>query len=88
MREQTSEKEACRAMIDLLAPAHDCGCEAELAAQLEQDLGQKRPPDITALRTFFAPQLDSLPGIDVQLVDLSAYDRLLRNAPIAEEAAA
>ncbi len=43
MLEQTSNKEACRMVVDLLALAHDRGCEAELATQLEEDLRQKRP---------------------------------------------
>lgn len=88
MLEQTSEREACRIAVDLLALAHDRGCEAELAAQLEEDLHQKRLPDIAALTALFAPSSDSLPGVEVQLADLSAYDQLLGNAPIAEEVAA
>ncbi|PVA08883.1 IS21 family transposase [Pelagivirga sediminicola] len=86
--ERTGEKAACRMAVDLLALAHDRGCEAELAAQLEEDLRQRRLPDIRALRALFAPPPDTLPGIDVQLADLSSYDRLLGNTPIAEEAAA
>lgn len=86
--QRTTEREACRMAVDLLALAHDRGCEAELAAQLEEDLRQKRLPDIKALTALFAPSPDSLPGVEVQLSDLSAYDQLLGNAPIAEEAAA
>ncbi|NCO16075.1 MAG: IS21 family transposase [Alphaproteobacteria bacterium] len=86
--EQTGEREACRMAVNLLALAHDRGCEAELAAQLEEDLRQKRRPDIAALRALFAPPLDSLPGVEVQMADLSSYDQLLGNAPVAEEAAA
>ena len=86
--EQTSEKEACRKTVDLLALAHDRGCEAELAAQLEEDLRQNRLPDIAALRALFAPPPDSLPGVEVQLVELSSYDHLLAGAPNGEEAAA
>lgn len=73
--------------VDLLALAHDRGCEAELAAQLEEDLRQKRLPDIKALTALFSPSPDSLPGVEVQLAD-PAYDQLLGNAPIAEETAA
>src|SRR3984885_5337573 len=36
--EKLPEKSACRLMVDLLALAHDRGCEAELAAILESDL--------------------------------------------------
>lgn len=86
--ERTGEKAACRMAVDLLALAHDRGCEAELAAQLEEDLRQRRLPDIRALRALFAPPPDTLPGIDVQLADLSSYDQLLGNTPIAEETAA
>jgi len=86
--EQTSDRIACRTMVDLLALAYDRGCEAELAAQLEEDLRQKRLPDIAALRALFAPSADSLPEVEVQLADLSAYDQLLGTAPMTQEAAA
>ncbi len=63
-------------MVDLLAMAHDRNCEADLAAQIEEDLRQNRLPDTTALRTLFGPRADSLPGVEVQLASLSSYDRL------------
>lgn len=88
MLEQTTERLACRLMVDLLALAHERGCEAELAAQLEEDLRQKHLPDIAALVALFAPSTDSLPGVEVQLADLSAYDQLLRNAPMTRQVAA
>jgi hypothetical protein len=88
MLERATERVACRMMVDLLALAHDRGCEAELAAQIEEDLRQKRLPDIAALRALFAPSADSLPRVEVQLADLSAYDQLLGNAPMTQEAAA
>ena len=86
--ERATEREACRMMADLLALPHDRGCEAELAARLEEGLRQKRLPDIKTLTALFAPSPDSLPRAEVQLADLSACDRLLGNVPIAEEAAA
>jgi hypothetical protein len=85
--EQTGDRQACRTMVDLLALAHDRGCEAELAAQLEEDLRQNRLPDIPALRALFAPPPDNLPGIEVRLADLASYDRLVGNVAIAEETA-
>ncbi len=88
MIERATERVACRMMVDLLALAHDRGCEAELAAQLEEDLCQKRLPDIEALRALFAPSADSLPGVEVRLADLSAYDQLLSNAPMTRQVAA
>ena len=86
--EQTDAKTACRMTVDLLALAHDCGCEAELAAQLEEDLRQKRLPDIPALRALFAPAPDSMPEVEVHLTDLSSYDQLVGNAAFTEGAAA
>ncbi len=86
--EQTGDRQACRTMVDLLALAHDRGCEAELAAQLEEDLRQNRLPDIPALRALFTPPPDSLPGIEIQLAELSSYDQLVGNVTFGEEAAA
>jgi hypothetical protein len=86
--EQTGDKQACRMTVDLLALAHDRGCEAELAAQLEEDLRQNRLPDIPALRALFAPPPDSLPGVEVQMAELSSYDRLLGDVIVREEATA
>jgi hypothetical protein len=86
--ETVSEREACRITVDLLALAHDRGCEAELAAQLEEDLRQQRLPDIAALRALFAPSSDSVPAVAVHLPELSSYNQLLGNTLITEEAAA
>jgi hypothetical protein len=86
--EQTGEKKACRMTVDLLALAHDRGCEAELAAQIEEDLRQNRLPDMAALRVLFSPSTEALPQVEVRLADLSSYDQLVGNAASAEEVAA
>lgn len=78
--EQAGEKVACRMMVDLLALAHDRGCEAELAEHLEEDLRQHRIPDIVTLRTLFGPSEDALPVVKVQMADLASYNRLVNNA--------
>jgi hypothetical protein len=75
--ENIPDKAACRLMVDLLALAHDRGCEADLAAQLTADLAAVRLPDITALRTRFAPDPASLPEVVVHLTPLVAYEALL-----------
>jgi len=75
--EQLPDKAACRLMVDLLALAHDRGCEADLAAQLTDDLAAVRLPDIAALRTRFAPDPASLPEVVVHLMPLIAYEALL-----------
>lgn len=86
--EKTGDRAACRTMVELLGLAHDRGCEADLAAQIEEDLRQKRLPDIPALRALFAPARDSIPGVEVKLGSLSSYDRLLGAGTVSGEAAA
>jgi hypothetical protein len=86
--EQTGEKAACRMTVDLLALAHDRGCEAELAEQLEEDLRQNRPPDLAALRALFSPPAEALPKVEVRMADLSSYDQLVGNVANTQEVAA
>jgi hypothetical protein len=75
--EKLPEKSACRLMVDLLALAHDRGCEAELASILADDLEAKQLPDMAALRERFAPDPAALPEVIVHLAPLSAYEELL-----------
>jgi len=75
--ENLPDKSACRLMVDLLALAHDRGCEADLATLLTADLAALRLPDITALRTRFAPDPASLPEVVVHLTPLSSYEVLV-----------
>ncbi len=87
MLEQTSDRQACRMLVDLLALAHDRGCEAEIAAQIEEDMRQKQLPDIAALRARFAPSTDALPKVEVHLIELAAYNSLLSASAMMQEAA-
>ncbi len=75
--ETLAPKPACRLMVDLLALAHDRGCEAELADILADDLGAGRLPDLMVLRGRFAPDPGTLPDVVVHLTPLSAYEALL-----------
>lgn len=75
--EKIPEKPACRLMVNLLALAHERGCEAELATILAADLAAGRLPDMTALRERFAPDPAALPEIVVHLTPLIAYEALL-----------
>ncbi len=77
--EQLSERAACRLMVDLLALAHDRGCEAELAEVLAADLAADRLPDMARLRTRFSPHPAALPTVVVHLTPLVAYEALLSN---------
>lgn len=78
--EQMGEKAACRMTVDLLALAHDRGCEAELADHLKEDLRQKRAPDVPTLRALFGPSQDALPDVQVKMVDLCSYNQVLNSA--------
>ena len=75
--EKLPEKSACRIMVDLLALAHDRGCEAELASILAGDLAASQLPDMVALRERFAPDPAALPEVVVHLTPLSCYEELL-----------
>jgi len=85
--ERLLEKSACRLMVNLLALAHERGCEAELAALLAADLAAGQLPDLAALRGRFAPDPAALPeslpqakaGVAVHLTPLIACEALLGN---------
>ena len=70
------EKRACRAMVGLLALAHDRACEAELADAIAADLDVGRLPDLDRLRARFTPDTTSIPNVVVELAPLSVYDEL------------
>ena len=66
-------------MVNLLALAHERGCEAELAALLAIDLAAGQLPDLAGLRERFVPDPAVLPEIVVHLTPLVAYDALVGN---------
>jgi len=68
---------ACRTMVDLLALAHERGCEAELAAALVEQMQDGGLPDPAPLRARFAPIPTRLPVVAVNLPSIASYDALL-----------
>ena len=70
------DKRACKLTVELLALAHERGCEAELAQLMNVELDAGRLPDLAMLRERFAPNPSSVPAINVTFVPLSAYDEL------------
>lgn len=84
--EKLTERAACRCMVELLALAHERGCEAQLATCLNDHLAAHRLPDIGTLRRRFTPDPQRLPQVTVTLGSLSAYDALLQ-APLHGESA-
>jgi len=82
LRERLPDKKACRLMVDLLALAHERGCEAELAGQLAADLDAGQLPDLGRLRAHFAPDPACVPQVVVHLAPLAAYECLIGTAEI------
>jgi hypothetical protein len=78
--ERLPEKSACRLMVNLLALAHERGCEADLATVLAADLAAGQLPELAALRERFAPDPATLPEVVVHLTPLVAYEALLGTA--------
>jgi len=75
---------ACKTMVALLALAHERGCEAELAAELAEQMRHEQgidttrfAVDLTALRVRFAASPGTLPEIVVHLPPVASYDALL-----------
>ena len=75
---EVGDKRACKVTVELLALAHDRGCEAELAQTIDAELDAGRLPDLAALRERFGPNPASVPVIAVELVPLNTYDELAR----------
>jgi hypothetical protein len=64
-------------MVALLVLAHDRGCEAELAVALTDQMQRDRLPDLSVLRSRFAPAPATVPDISVELPPIASYDALL-----------
>jgi hypothetical protein len=71
---------ACRAMVELLALAHEQACEAELAERLAADLDANRLPDMNELRSLFGASDRAVPDVVVALTPLCVYDELCTGA--------
>lgn len=70
--EQLPDRQACKITVELLALAHDRGCERELAEELARTLDAHELPDLAALRAVFGPDPDQLPTVHVQLASLNS----------------
>jgi hypothetical protein len=78
----SGERLACRAMVGILALAHERGCEAELALALQASLDDGVLPDLAVLIERFRPRdRDSaLPTVLITLPSLAIYDQIAMNA--------
>ena len=68
---------ACRVMVGLLALAHERGCEADLAAELDRLIEADAMPDLGVLEARFAPSPGRIPDVTVTLPSPALYDALL-----------
>jgi hypothetical protein len=82
--ERLPERRACRIMVELLAIAHERGCESELADELSNCLEARQLPDIAALRARFAPDRAQLPNVIVHLAALDVYEALIGTRPAGD----
>lgn len=75
--QRLGERPACRQLVELLALAHDRGCEVQLAEHLDELLDAGELPQIATLRERFAPDPGRLPHIEVRLGSLADYEELI-----------
>jgi hypothetical protein len=73
---QHGERRACRAMVGLLALAHERACEAELALAIETDLAVGHLPDLKNLTERFQRSGAVAPDVVVHLPTLAVYDAI------------
>ena len=78
------EKLARRLTVDILALAHDRGCEAELATLVTEHIDAGALPDMAVLSARFAPDPAALPDISVPIAPLGDDNALLTSAPTGE----
>ncbi len=77
LRQRDGDKQACKMIVELLALAHERGCEQELARVLETGLEAGLLPDIKTLRARFGPSPQAMPVVIVKLTTPDAYDELI-----------
>lgn len=77
LTEHLPDKQACKITVELLALAHDRGCERELAEELARTLDAGELPNLAAMRALFGPDPAKLPTVHVQLASLNGYEALI-----------
>jgi hypothetical protein len=70
------EKRACRAIVGLLALAHERACEGELALAIDAELEAGRLPNLKILSERFGPSISAAPTVIIHLPSLAAYDEI------------
>jgi hypothetical protein len=85
LREQLSERAACRLMVELLSLAHERSCEARMGVLLSECLAANQLPDLASLQARFAPNPARFPVVLVKLAPLADYETLTQS-PVGEAA--
>ncbi len=85
--ERLDDRQACKISVELLALAHQRGCEGELADELARLLEVGDSPDLAILQKKFSPNPANLPQVSVQSVPLAVYDVLAQPCTIMGETA-
>ena len=80
MRAEAGDKRACQVTVELLALAHDRGCEAELAQVIDAELDARRLPDHRRERLIVRGTSISRP-IPIQSMSLRGSGHNLRIWP-------
>ena len=75
--EQLGGRDACRLTVRLLALAHEEGCEAALADEIEACLDRGELPDPAELRIRLSPECEPMPEVAVAPASLAGYGELL-----------
>ena len=73
-------------MVELLALAHDRGCEGELAHHLSGHLDAGTLPDLAACAHALRPTPAWVPHVTVELASLASYEDLLGSMVTGEAA--
>lgn len=71
------ERQAAKTMVGLLELAAGAGCEALLAARLDELLERGALPNLELLTEELAPRQASVPSVSIQLPELAQYDALM-----------
>ena len=75
--ERTSQRQACKLTVGLLALAHERNCEARLAEAVEACVDDGRLPQLDEMRRRFEPDHGQMPTLSIRTATLGSYASLL-----------
>ena len=78
--ERTTERQACKLAVGLLALAHERNCEVRLAEAVEACVDAGRLPQLCEMRQRFEPDPGQMPTLSIRGATLDSYASLLGGA--------